>query len=810
VTPVEPISAFDVTLHWPVRIEAQGELYQSRSDNSSSPAKWLQSCADWIGKNGKWRQVTNPYAERFGTPCSYPEPRHPYQEFVYFHPFIQDLLYERHRPHSEMALLVRSDIRSLEIVLGSGVSLRFAIPRLQLYLFTTDVAVMVLELTEPQRFDLPSNSWNPTTLSLHEAMDVLNQIRRVYPPFWDDDDLPGECPLSIGLLDANKRQVGPVSDYSAQEFFLRNVDCHRCPPVAPHWNTLLHPLTPWTPPPRDADCGSLPTGLSFSQIADDRIPLQAYLACANPAAISDAEFMRLTFLDPGSSDWAYKPSFMAGKERDHWYDRFWHYDTRYLISGYSFVAVTRQSEFAETALRVHMRHHYCKLFLLAQMQKASLLVAWDRLAALTRKFGAESASDASRERHHRDHQWLAADFASYLAIFEFSEVTNVLQGRELFALMRRHLGSAELLRELREQMEFAGNADRNYHSEKLSAAQVDLTKLANRWIPFSLALAAASLWFSTFGADWLRYRPAFVPVTPWSSGNYDWQSRWVLIAAVTGLLIVAIKRIFDWISGPQPTPPDKSRLWILPVNDLESHAIRDLLNAAGQDCIQTEQGWGARWTTLAPSILERCQEFREAHPDGTIYGIELAGPNPFDAIDIDHHRYSGEDRTSQWSSLEQVAAILKIKLNREQQLVAINDRAWIPGLLAAGISWPEITAIRERDRRVQGVTPDDEAQAHRDLITARRDNGVWIVECPLEPRSAHTDFLAKREGEPQPALLKGPKSWCYSGPQSGQLGSQAWPETHWSGGGYEFGFFGIENPGAQSRKRIAEILGLAP
>jgi hypothetical protein len=805
---VEPIRDFDVTLHWPVRIEAQGELYQSRSNNTSSPADWLQACAAWISDTGKWRPVTNTYGECFGSPGSYPEPRQSYQEFVYFHPFIQDLLYERHRPHAEMALLVRNDVRFLEIVLGSRVSLRFATPRLQVYLFTTDVAVMLLELTAPRRFDGLSKLWIPTELSLFEAMDVMNQVRRVYPPYWDKTGSPGDSPLSVRLLDADERQIGPESNFAAQETFCGEVDRHRRPPSAPHLKTLLLPATPWDPPPPGVDRGSLPNGIAFRQIADDCIPVQAYLACDHPSAITDPEFMRLTFLDAAGSHWTYLPAFMSGKEREHWYDRFWHYGTRYLFSGYGFVLVTAQGDFARENLRFHMRHHYCKLFLLAQMQKASMLVMWERLASLTREFGAEAHSEASRERHHNRHQWLAADFANYLAVFEFSQVTNVLQGHELFELMRRHLGSSELLRELREQMEFAGNADRNYHTEKLSAAQVKLTNLANRWIPITLGLAAASLWFSTFGADWLRYRPEFMPVTPWSGVNGDWQSRWALIAAVIASLIFAIKAIFDRTSGAKPASPD-TRLWILPVNDLESHHIRELLESARQDCIQTNQSWGARWENLDPSIVDRCTEFRHVNPDGIIYGIELAGRNRFGATDIDHHRYSDEDRTSQWTALEQVAAILKVKLNRQQELASINDRDWIPGLQAAGLSWPEIAALREKDRRAQGVTPDEEAQARIDLDTAHLDNGVWIISCQGKSNSAHTDFLAERQGGAQPALLKSPDSWNYSGPKSRELGRQPWLEKHWSGGGYDFGYFGIEKPAPETRKRIGEILGLS-
>ena len=95
--------------------------------------------------------------------------------------------------------------------------------------------------------------------------------------------------------------------------------------------------------------------------------------------------------------------------------------------------------------------------------------------------------------------------------------------------------------------------------------------------------------------------------------------------------------------------------------------------------------------------------------DIKIYGIELfedITPPP-NYIRIDHHN----DFSNRSSSLIQVADLLDIKLNRFQQLVAVNDVGYIPAMVSFGASTEEINAIRRADRQAQGITEQDEALA---------------------------------------------------------------------------------------------------
>ena len=67
---------------------------------------------------------------------------------------------------------------------------------------------------------------------------------------------------------------------------------------------------------------------------------------------------------------------------------------------------------------------------------------------------------------------------------------------------------------------------------------------------------------------------------------------------------------------------------------------------------------------------------------------------------IDHHN----EYCHLPSSLEQVASVLGVELNRKQRLIAANDVGYIPAMKALMATDEEIAEIRREDRRAQGVT----------------------------------------------------------------------------------------------------------
>jgi hypothetical protein len=252
-----------------------------------------------------------------------------------------------------------------------------------------------------------------------------------------------------------------------------------------------------------------------------------------------------------------------------------------------------------------------------------------------------------------------------------------------------------------------------------------------------------------------------------------------------------------------PHAKSTTRLWVLASNDLEAIEISKLLKSHGETVCVSKQPWGATWRGLESEIKRALEQFRQEHPEGQIFGIELRGRNRFGARDIDHHRYSDCDRSSILSSLEQVAALLGVELNRWQKLIAANDRGYSPAMIATGATPEEVEQIRAADRSAQGLTPEDEERAELDIRTRAEWRACKVlVLCLHRPTSAHSDRLFALADE---ILLAGPGEWDYSGHRHRMLADIWFPEKHWSGGSPTSGYFCIENPSTASQRRLTDF-----
>jgi hypothetical protein len=244
------------------------------------------------------------------------------------------------------------------------------------------------------------------------------------------------------------------------------------------------------------------------------------------------------------------------------------------------------------------------------------------------------------------------------------------------------------------------------------------------------------------------------------------------------------------------------RIWVVPNNDGEAIELQGLLRERGERVLVTNQRWGASWSNLEPGIRGDLESFRQQHSNGVVYGVELAGTNRFSAVDIDHHSYRDADRAHALSSLEQVAAILAAPLSRWRQLVAANDRGYIPAMIELGASAEEIAMVRAQDRAAQGITPRQEARAESDLTDAEWIGKRVHVWCPEGVTASHSDRL---HGRAEESLLESPQECVYYGPRHRTLASLQWPEHTYAGGNAAAGYFGLVAPGETSRERLKRL-----
>lgn len=152
--------------------------------------------------------------------------------------------------------------------------------------------------------------------------------------------------------------------------------------------------------------------------------------------------------------------------------------------------------------------------------------------------------------------------------------------------------------------------------------------------------------------------------------------------------------------------------------------IKNLLVNAGEQ-FETHD---LRWDNAKLSSYEKTLEEYGNSPDYQIYGIELNEdiPHPDNYVRIDHHN----DFANKPSSLEQVATLLGLAMDRHMQLVAANDSRYIPGMIKLGASREEIDDIRRADRAAQGVSEgDDERLAEESLKSCKGDaSNLYVVK----------------------------------------------------------------------------------
>lgn len=165
------------------------------------------------------------------------------------------------------------------------------------------------------------------------------------------------------------------------------------------------------------------------------------------------------------------------------------------------------------------------------------------------------------------------------------------------------------------------------------------------------------------------------------------------------------------------------RIFLLGGNDLEMTTIKNLLVNAGEQ-FETHD---LRWDNAKLSSYEKTLEEYGNSPDYQIYGIELNEdiPHPDNYVRIDHHN----DFANKPSSLEQVATLLGLEMDRHMQLVAANDSRYIPGMIKLGASQEEIDDIRRADRAAQGVSEGDESLAEESLKSCKGNSyDLYVVK----------------------------------------------------------------------------------
>lgn len=155
-----------------------------------------------------------------------------------------------------------------------------------------------------------------------------------------------------------------------------------------------------------------------------------------------------------------------------------------------------------------------------------------------------------------------------------------------------------------------------------------------------------------------------------------------------------------------------SLVFFLGGSDLEMLTIRELLEREAPGRVHDRKlGWGARASAYSREIASCIDEQR------TPVLVELEddlGLGPAAVVVVDHHGpAAGRDTPT---SLHQVFRLLGLPRDgwtSWYELVAANDRGYIPELLTIGASAEEVARVRRADRAAQGITAEEEAEGEQ-------------------------------------------------------------------------------------------------
>ena len=247
--------------------------------------------------------------------------------------------------------------------------------------------------------------------------------------------------------------------------------------------------------------------------------------------------------------------------------------------------------------------------------------------------------------------------------------------------------------------------------------------------------------------------------------------------------------------------------------DLEMQTIGDLVRAWAPEAAVHDKDlkWGARASAYAADIAEEMAAGRRPVLVELLDDLSSSVTDRRKLIWIDHHGARAGSNAP--SSLKQVFGLLGFRpeeWTRHFELVDANDVGHIEEMLRRGATPLEIVAIREADRRSQGVTEADEEDARRAIAAAETSDGLVVVEAPSSAVSAITDFLDPVYGGHgfRNLLVIKPDGLSFFGDGQTILQLTDVPRCWWGGALPDRGYWGVQAIGPEKRELHDRIVNL--
>ena len=435
------VHAYSLIMMWPLSVRPQGDK------NNSTSSEIIRAIKQALDNDQRWKRIENKLHHlrptgAINTPNDAPSTDE-YAEFVYFYPFVQQFLFGKTPREQTLSIYRFTGVDEIEVELNKPSAAILEVPRLNLYVFGTGDVMLVSEVTTTEdgkdawdgEITTPPCQRVRRRLTLSEVLQLNETLRRSYPPYFEAQDKPG-----YGIKHAVWRHKGKPTEWSMPEKgeddwaalsqALSDKGGARNP-LYLRWRALLPQFSSNSP-------------YQWRQVQDDRMPAMTSVVLEDPAKLKEGGWVRLANFDGPGEGLPYAKKFLETFEADCCYDRFWDPEdskkqTRYLTTGFGFAQVLKKGDSNWNLWHRHYRTLYFQMALISHFHQAVLQNLSDQMALVAQKADLEGEHQELLI-YRKNIKQIMAQIIQFTQTYWFTDVSNQIQARELFALLRKHLG----------------------------------------------------------------------------------------------------------------------------------------------------------------------------------------------------------------------------------------------------------------------------------------------------------------------------------------------------------------------------------
>ena len=444
-----------------------------------------------------------------------------YHEYIYFHPYVRDLLFQRKKnslfdskkknKRDILPPIAYYEFRSqengfvggnLKIEYKSGShnnasveTISYPVTHLAIHEFFNDIAIMAIQVTQEADEDIRKKpfwkqciaieGFRRDSLTCRDALKFNELARKIYLSF-PEQFKEGKIPLSVKIeLRSKKNSNGytKVHTFSEDNFKYKEIN----PVKSEIIDGLVSEFLGYDEP----------VDKSFHGQLDDRMVVFTFLCfagelkskCRETIDEHEALFSRIMYVDQAGEGYAYQKKFIRKKMNNLVYRRWSNGGSLYGYTRYS-SAYTGFGDFFGDKLFQDFNSMYYQLALISLYYRSSLIDFSDKVAKTTQQLVNKKDQTSDRELFLK----LKADFMQFSNLYWFQEVTNQDQGIEIFKLYKKSFEFETMYKQIKEEID-RGDEYLN------TLQQIELNVFTTNFSRYGLVIAGLAILVGFFGIN---------------------------------------------------------------------------------------------------------------------------------------------------------------------------------------------------------------------------------------------------------------------------------------------------------------------